>query len=387
MAVACQIAATRFRIPSIVLLLPAGFVAGTVTSTVNPNKLFGSAYPPMVGLAVAIILFEGGLDLDFRELEGRSQRVVRRLLILGIPITWVGASLFASLLLGISARAAVMLGCILIVSGPTVLAPILDLVKPGRQLRSILWWEGTMIDPIGAILAVLAFEAIRSGISVHPGMEILRFLAKIGIGVVGGAVGTAVLWVLIRKLKLSGVMATQATVATVVLVAAVCNAFREDTGLVAAITMGVALANLPGMDKPEDRPFFKTIVQLVTGLLFVSISATITPSSLRGLVWPTTVLAICLIVAVRPLVALGSTVRSNLSVRERAFVGFMDPRGIVAASTAATFSAPLIAVGLPGAGKLLPATFLVIMLTVMVYGLAAPPAARFLQVTHDDHSR
>jgi NhaP-type Na+/H+ or K+/H+ antiporter len=169
------------------------------------------------------------------------------------------------------------------------------------------------------------------------------------------------------------VLATEVIVATVIGVAALCDAYRDDTGLIAAIVMGVALANLPGIDLPEDREFFKTIVQLVTGVLFISISATVTPASVRAVLWPTLALVAVLVVIVRPLIAAASTSRSSLPRRERAFVGAMDPRGIVAAATAATFSAPLAAAGIIGAEKLLPATFLVIVGTVTIYGVSAAP--------------
>ena len=380
LAVGCQVAATTLRLPAIVVLLPVGFVAGAMTDTVDPNELFGAAFAPMVSLAVAVILFEGGLDLNFRELEGHSQRVVRRLILRGVPITWAGAGLMAWLLLGLSSRAAVMLGAILIVSGPTVVAPLLERARPGRRLTAILGWEGTTIDPIGAIIGALVFQALTTEVSFRPTAELLQFAGNIGLGLLGGVVGTVALWLLVEKLELHGVLATEATVATVVGIAAACNALRDDSGLIAAITMGVAVANVPGIKSPEDRPFFRTIVQLIIGLLFISISATVTPSSVRGVVWPTVALVAGLIVIVRPLVAAVATLRTNLPRRERVFIGLMDPRGIVAASTAATFAAPLTDQGIGGADDLLPATFLVIVGTVTIYGLAAAPAARLLGI-------
>lgn len=167
-------------------------------------------------------------------------------------------------------------------------------------------------------------------------------------------------------------------IATVIMVAGLCDAIQDDTGLVAAITMGIVIANLRGVDVPEDRPFLKTVVQLTIGVLFISISATVTPSSLRGVVWPTIGLVACLVLLVRPVVAALSTAGTGLTRNQRIFVGSMDPRGIVAASTAANFSAPLVALGLVGADKLLPATFLVIVGTVALYGLAATPLAKAL---------
>lgn len=377
LAVGCQIIAARYRIPAIILLLPVGFVAGFLTSTINPNKIFGAAFSPLVSLAVAIILFDGGLDLVIKELESGSRGVVRRLRGLGVPITWAGAGVFAWLLLGLSSQAAIMLGAILIVSGPTVVNPLLQAARPGKKLVSILGFESTTVDPIGAIIAVLVFQALSGDVNnVLTGA--LDFVGRVGIGVAGGAAGTAVLWLLLGKLKLSGLLATEAIIATVVTAAALCDALRDDTGLIAAITMGILLANLPGLDVPKDRPFLQTIVQLTIGLLFISISATVTPASLRGVVWPSLGLIACLVLLVRPVVAVVATVRTSLTRNERIFIGSMDPRGIVAASTAASFSAPLVALGIGGANRLLPVTFLVIVGTVTVYGLLAVPLARRL---------
>ena len=374
LAVACQIIAARLRIPAIIVLLPVGFAAGALTTVVNPDKIFGAAFSPLVSLAVAIILFDGGLDLATKGLEGDSRRVVRRLRGLGIPMTWAGAGFFGGLLLGLSSKAAIMLGAILIVSGPTVVTPILAAARPGKKLTTILGYEGTTIDPIGAIIAVVVFKALQASHAHHLLHGVLGFAGRIGLGVAGGAVGVAVLWLLLKKLKLTGILATQAIIATVITIAGLCDAIQDDTGLVAAITMGIVLANLRGVDVPEDRPFLKTVVQLAIGVLFISISATVTPASLRGVIWPTLGLVALLVLLVRPAVAVVATVRTSLTRNERIFVGSMDPRGIVAASTAATFTAPLVALHIGGAGKLLAATFLVIVGTVAIYGLAAPPS-------------
>ena len=377
-AVGCQIVAARLRLPAIILLLPVGFVAGHFITAMNPEKSLGSAFSPLVALAVAVILFDGGLDLVFRELKGHSQRVVRRLLYLGVPITWAAASLLSWPLLSLSGQAAVMLGAIVIVSGPTVVAPLLEAARPGRRVSLILGWEGVTIDPVGAIVGALVFQGLIHGVHVGGGKEVLAFLGSIGVGALGGAIGTAALWLLLSKVGLSGVLATEAILAVVVGTAAICDSQRDDTGLIAAIVMGVAFANMPGLNLPEDRRFFRTIVQLVIGLLFISISATVTTSSVRAVLWPTLALLAGLVLVVRPLVAAASTVRTALSARERAFVGWMDPRGIVAASTAATFASPLAAAGISGADKLLPATFLIIVGTVIIYGLTAAPMARLL---------
>ena len=217
--------------------------------------------------------------------------------------------------------------------------------------------------------------------------SVLGFAGRIGLGVAGGAAGIAVLWLLLGKLKLTGILATQAIIATVITIAGLCDALQDDTGLVAAITMGMVLANLRGVVVPEDRPFLKTVVQLAIGVLFISISATVTPASLRGVIWPTLGLVAILVLVVRPAVAVVATVRTSLTRNERIFIGSMDPRGIVAASTAASFTAPLVALHIGGANKLLAATFLVIVGTVAIYGLAATPLARKLGLHEPEPSK
>ena len=377
LAVGCQLVAAKVGVPGILLLLPIGFAAGSLISVVDPPKIFGAAYSPLVSLAVAIILFDGGLDLVAGDLKGDDRRVVGRLRGFGIPITWLGCAVFSWLLLGLSSGAAIMLGAILIVSGPTVVNPILQTAKPGKRVTTILIHEGTTVDPIGAIVAVVVFQALATGGGVVSGA--LGFAGRVAIGVLGGAIGIAVLWLLHKlQLNLSSLLGTEAIIATVVTVAAVCDAISDDTGLIAAITMGIAFANLPGVHVPEGRPFLKTVVQLAIGVLFISISATVTPASLRGVIWPTLVLVACLVLLVRPAIAMVATVGTSLTTKERIFIGSMDPRGIVAASTASTFSASLVTLGLGGADKLLPATFLVIVGTVAIYGLTAAPLARRL---------
>ena len=378
LAVASQLVAARVRIPAIIVLLPVGFAAGALVPSVDPDQLLGPAFEPLVSLAVALILFDGGLELRLQDLSGDNGVVVRRLLILGIPITWGAGALFAGLLLGLSVQVAVMLGAILIVSGPTVVGPILHAAAPGRRLDVILMHEGTTIDPIGALIGVAVYQILITNHTHTVARGLFGFAARIGVGAVGAAVGLGVLWFLLKKVRLTGVLAAQAILATVLTTAGLCDALAADTGLVAAILMGMVIANVSPVDVPEDRRLLKTVVQLTIGLLFISISATVPPASLEGVVLPSIALVVLLVVVVRPAVALVATWGTDLSRRERIFVGAMHPRGIIAASTAASFAAPLVALGLGGADQLLPATFLVIVGTAAIYGLAAAPLAEAL---------
>ena len=380
LAVGSQVLAGKLRIPAIIVLLPAGFAAGALTMDVDPQRLLGPAFEPLVSLSVAVILYDAGLGLDLRKLKGHTRRVVIRLIVLGVLITWAVTAAVAAPLFGMSRGAAVMLGIILVVSGPTVVGPLLSFVRPTERLQQVLIWEGSLIDPVGGILGALVFHAVVASTHRGLGSQLGQFAVSVVAGLAGGVIGTALLWVLLRKLRLGEVLGTTAQLATVVGVAAACDVAREDAGLLAAIFMGLALANRRGFDIPARRPFFETLVQLIIGVLFISISATVTPQSLRHLLLPTLALVAVLVLAARPIAAFAATVGTDLRKSERAFIGWMAPRGIVAAATASTFAAGLVAKGIGGAAKILPVTFVVIVATVTLYGLTAMPAARRLRV-------
>ncbi len=387
LAVGSQVLASRLRIPALIILLPAGFIAGALTTDVNPQRLLGAAFSPLTSLAVAVILYDSGVALEWGKVRGRARHVVPRLVIWGVPVTMAFAAVLAAPLLGMSAGAAVMIGAILVVSGPTVVGPLLAFVRPSDRLQRILSWEGSLIDPVGGILGAVVFHAVLASTSGGVSHPLAQFLLSLAVGVAGAVVGVAVLWLCLCKLGLDDVLATMAQLAAVVGVAAVCDVVRDDAGLIAAILMGLAVANLRVFDVPQKRPFFETLVQLIIGVLFVSISATVTPASLRHIVLPILGLVAVLVLVTRPLVAFFATIRTELTRGERAFTGWMAPRGIVAAATASTFGAALAAHHVGDAAKILPVAFLVIVATVTIYGLTAVPAAQRLGVTRPARSR
>ena len=387
LAVGSQVLASRLRIPALIILLPAGFIAGAITSDVNPQRLLGAAFQPLVSLAVAVILYDAGLALDLGKLRGHTRRVVRRLISRGVLVTWVFGALSAGLLLGMSTGAALMLGAILVVSGPTVVGPLLRFIRPSERLQRVLAWEGSLIDPVGGILGAVVFHAVLASSHGGPLYQVGQFLISVAIGVAGAVIGTALLWLALRKLDLGEVLGTTTQLACVVGVAAACDIARDDAGLIAAVLMGLAMANMRGFGIPARRPFFETLVQLIIGVLFISISATVTPASLKHLVLPTIGLVAVLVLVTRPLVAFLATIRTDLTRGERRFTGWMAPRGIVAAATASTFGTQLAAHHIGGAAKILPVTFLVIVATVAIYGLTAVPVARRLHVTRPARTR
>ncbi|MBX9421398.1 MULTISPECIES: sodium:proton antiporter [Streptomyces] len=389
LATGSQILAHKLRVPALIILLPVGFAAGAMTDVIHPDELLGPDFSALVSLSVAVILYDAGLGLDLRKLAGHTRGIVGRLLVYGLVLTFLVVGTVAPAMFAMPLRVAAMLGMILVVSGPTVVGPILDFVRPSDKVRRILIWEGTLTDPIGAILGALTFHAVVSShqIDIGRGYQLGQFALSLAFGLAGGVVGTALLWFTLRTLRLGDTLGTLAQLAIVIGVSAGCDIVRDDTGLIAAIVAGLAVSNIRGFDMPSRRPFLETLVQLIIGLLFISISSTVTPASLVPVLLPALGLIAILVLVVRPLVAFAASARTDLSRGERAFVGWMDPRGIVAAATASAFSAGLVERGVPGAAKILPVTFLVIVGTVLLYALTAAPMARRLGVVKEEGRR
>ena len=382
-ATACQVIAPRLRIPALILLLPAGFVLGWIAPELSAEAILGPAFPVVVDLVVAVILFHGGLELSKINLAGADRPIVRRLVWVGGAITFAGAAVGAHLIVGMDWPIAVLLGAIVIVSGPTVVTPILDFAGLKGRVRAILQWEGTLLDPIGALVAVVVFQLIRASGAESIAQAALDFVGGIAIGVVAAAVGVVLFTVGGKLVKGNDLLGTQVLLGSVIVAAGVANVVADETGLIAALLMGMAaprIARRFGASLDSSTPFFGTIVSIGIGVLFVSIAALVPPSTVAEVLAPTLLLTLVLILILRPLVALVGTAGSDLTRSERVFIGCMDPRGIVAPATASSVGAALVALKVPGAEQLLPVAFLVVAVTVAVYGLSAVPIARALRL-------
>ncbi len=387
-ATACQLVAPRLRIPSLVLLLPAGFLLGLVAPQWRADALLGPSFPVIVELVVAVILFQGGLGLTTIPLPKDQRVIVRRLLYIGAPLTWLGATFAAHVLLGMDWPIAFMLGAILIVSGPTVVTPILDFARPNATVRGILQWEGTLLDPLGALIAVVTFQVVKASSSTGPVEAVELFVGGLLVAVVAAAIGVAFFVVGGLLAKGNKTLGTQVLLGSVIVTAGLANSVSDDSGLLAALLMGMAAPRVAarfGTSLEGGMAFFDTIVSIAIGVLFVSIAGLVPSPIVLSLLLPTLGVALFLMVLVRPLVAAVATRRSVLSRNERVFVGWMDPRGIVAAATASSVGTVLVALRIPGAAELLPAAFIVIAITVTTYGLTAVPVARRLGIQAADN--
>ncbi len=378
LAVGSQLVAGRLRLPAIVLLLPAGFVAGIATTDVHPDVLLGALYQPFVSVAVGVILFEAGLRLSFGDLHASLRGVVVRLVVIGVLVTWAGVAAASALLFdGLGSGVPLMLGAILVVSGPTVVLPLLAFVRPTRMVRSTLAWEGTLVDPIGALLGVLVFHGVQAG---SPGVH-GNLLLSLGVGALVGGAGALLLHLLLPAVQRGAPRQAAPATLMVVIAGLVCaDLLREDAGFLATTLMGMSLANQRRIDVKGTLQFQGTLVQLLIGALFILIAASVSPSEVSGVLAPALGVVAVMVLILRPLAVALATAGSSLSLRERGFVAWMAPRGIVAGATASAFGLELAQAGVRGADKILPITFLVIFATVCLYGLSAQPVARALGV-------
>ncbi len=379
LAVSSQLAARVLRVPGLVILLPAGFLAGIATDDIHPDNLLGALYQPFVSIAVGVILFEAGLRLSFDEVTPGVRKSVVRLVVGGAALTWLAITATAALLYGdMDLGAAFLVGAILVVSGPTVVLPLLAFIRPAGAVRALVKWEGTLVDPIGALLGVVVFAAVRTGNGWRPG----AFLIDLGVGAAVAAIGGPVLWLLLREVHRSAPrMVVPATLMVVVGVVVAADLIRDDAGLVAAVLLGILVANQRSIEVSRSLfEFQETLVQLLIGVLFVLVSASVSPSDVRSVMPEAVALVAVMILVIRPAVAALSLAGSTFSRRERGFVAWVAPRGIIAGATASAFGPELAQKGVAGADKVLPIVFFAIFATVVVYGLTAAPVARALGV-------
>ncbi|RYU59702.1 sodium:proton exchanger [Methylolobus aquaticus] len=375
---AAQLAAWRFGIPSILLLLLTGIGAGPVTGLVHPDALLGELLLPIVSLSVAVILFEGGLSLDIRELR-HIGGVLSRLTTLGVVVAWLITTITAHFMLGFRWGLAGLLGCILVVTGPTVIGPILRQLRLGGRIGSLLRWEGITIDPIGAIMAVMFFTAVRAG-EFQAGT--VNALQTVGLAaVVGCATGYIAGWVLIVSLTrfwIPDVLHSVVTLSLVIAASTTANLLQSESGLLAVTIMGIVVANQKQMAIQHIVEFKESITVVLISSLFIILTARLRWEELTAQGWLGLSFVLVLILLGRPAAVLLSTAGSALTWRERLFLCCMAPRGIVAVAVSSVFALEMVPLGYPQAGELEPVTLLVVFITVLVYGLGAAPLARAL---------
>lgn len=370
LGIAIQWIAWRTMLPAILLLLAGGFLAGPASRWIDPQELFGDLLLPVVSLSVGLILFEGGLNLRLSELK-ETWRSLVGLLTVGVVVTWLGATLAGSWLLGLPKSQALILGAVLTVTGPTVIGPLLREIRPAGRVGAVAKWEGIVVDPIGATLSVLVFEATDSirhaefGSATASAFIGLATTTLVGLAVGFAAVGLLVLGM--RRFWIPDYLLNPVTLMFVVAAFAVANGLHHEAGLLAVTVMGLVLANQKQVPVHRIVEFKESLTVMLISMLFVLLTARISWGSLTSVGWRGVAFALILILIVRPLSVWLATIGSGMSPSERCFLGWFAPRGIVAAAVSSVFALRL---GDSGA-VLAPATFVVIFLTVAVYGLSA----------------
>lgn len=381
----CQWLAWRTRLPAILYLLLTGILVGPTTGIIMPDQLFGDLLFPMISLAVAVILFEGSLTLRLHEITG-LEKIVQRMVTSGLLVTWTVTSAATYFFLHFNLGLAILFGALTVVTGPTVIAPMLRSVRPTKHLANILRWEGIVIDPIGALLAVLVFEFI---VASHAGTaavfhSVLNFIWQILIGSLLGAIGGYIMGLAIRQHWLPTYLHSLASLAFVTLIFALSNSFTAESGLLTVTIMGIWVANVKDIDISDILDFKESLSMLFISVLFIILAARLDFSQVQVLGWSSLSVLLAMQLISRPVKVLVSTWGSSLTWRERLLLSWIAPRGIVAAAVAAIFAIELQKIGHPQAELLVPLTFIIIIGTVLLQSTTARLIAQGLGVAEPE---
>lgn len=384
LGIVAQWLAWRVKLPSILLLLVTGIVAGPVTGWLHPDKLFGDLMLPLVSLSVAVILYEGGLNLKIRELRAVGG-VFFLLTTVGVAISWVIGTLAARYILGFEWSVSTLLGAILVVTGPTVIGPILRHLRLRGKVSALLKWEGIIIDPIGATLAVLVFTVVQAGGISEGFQQAINNLAMATlVGILAGGIAAGLLVLVLARFWVPDTLYNPVSLMLMFGAFTIANVLQEESGLLAVTVMGIVLANQKRVSVRHVVEFKETLTVLLISCLFITLSARLTMKEIEGLGWDSFSFVLVMLVVARPVSVLASTLGSSLTWKERCFLCCMAPRGIVAAAITSVFALSLIEAGYPTAEAMVPVTFLMVFVTVLLYGLGGGPLARYLGLTQDN---
>ncbi len=383
-AIACQWIAWWLKLPAILFLLLSGIIAGPILGWLNPDLLFGDLLFPIISLSVAVILFEGSLTLRLHEIKGVVQ-VVRNLVSIGLIVTWGITMLVTRWITDLDWELACLFGAIMVVTGPTVIIPILRTVRPTIHVGNILRWEGIIIDPIGALLAVLVFDFIvSSGPTDMISHTLLTFAEIVAIGLSFGAGAGFLFGIVLRNHWLPEYLHNVAVLSCVLGVFAVSDSLAEESGLLAVTVMGIWLANMPKVDVKGILNFKESLSVLLISTLFIVLAARIDFKQFESLGLPIIGLFLAIQFIARPIKVLVSTYGSDLKWNERALLAWIAPRGIVAAAIASLFAIRLQANGYEQAELLIPLTFVVIIGTVVLQSATSRLVAIGLNVAEPE---
>ncbi|MBW4424684.1 MAG: cation:proton antiporter [Nostoc desertorum CM1-VF14] len=381
--ISAQVLAAYFRIPSIVLLLLLGILFGSDGIGLLHPHVLGTGLEVIVALATAIILFEGGLNLDLREL-GRVSISLQLLVTLGTLITLLGGSMAAHWLGEFPWNIAFLYASIVVVTGPTVVGPLLKQINVDRQVATLLEGEGVLIDPVGAILAFVVLDTILNG-DADPINAIIGLGMRLGVGAaIGGAGGYLMSLIFKRADFLSFELKNLAVLAILWSLFTLSQMIRSESGVMTTVVAGAVFANSSVPEERLLRSFKGQLTILSVSVLFILLAADLSIASVFALGWGSLFTVLVLMFVVRPINILLCTWNSNLNWRQKLFLSWVAPRGIVAASVASFFAISLTQRGINGGDSIKALVFLTIIMTVVCQGLTAGWVARWLQITSKD---
>ena len=382
--VGSQWIAWRLRMPAIVLMLVAGILIGPVLGIFDPARDIGPLMGPMISIAVAIILFEGGLSLNFHTLQD-AVGGVRRLVYIGAPLGWLMSALSLHYVAGLSWSSAAVFGGIMIVTGPTVIAPLLRTARLSRRPATLLQWEAILNDPIGALAAVLAFEVV---IALNTATTASEAMLELFIGAaVATAAGVAAGIGLSRAFKRGWVpeyMKVPVLFALLLGVFAASDAVLHESGLLAVTIMGIVIANSKLPSYEEMRRFKEHATVLLVSGVFILLAAGLDVEALGNLDWRAAAFVAVVVLVARPATVFISLVGSGIPFREKLLVALTGPRGVVLVAVAGLFGERLLSLGFEDAALIAPLAFALVAVTVVVNGFTLAPFARLLGLTGAD---
>ena len=382
--VGSQWIAWRLRMPAIVLMLVAGILIGPVLGIFDPARDIGPLMGPMISIAVAIILFVGGLSLNFHTLQD-AVGGVRRLVYIGAPLGWLMSALSLHYVAGLSWSSSAVFGGIMIVTGPTVIAPLLRTARLSRRPATLLQWEAILNDPIGALAAVLAFEVV---IALNTATTASEAMLELFIGAaVATAAGVAAGIGLSRAFKRGWVpeyMKVPVLFALLLGVFAASDAVLHESGLLAVTIMGIVIANSKLPSYEEMRRFKEHATVLLVSGVFILLAAGLDVEALGNLDWRAAAFVAVVVLVARPVTVFISLIGSGIPFREKLLVALTGPRGVVLVAVAGLFGERLLSLGFEDAALIAPLAFALVAVTVVVNGFTLAPFARLLGLTGAD---
>lgn len=378
LGVGAQWVAWRLKLPAIVVMLAVGLLIGPVFGVFEPSRDIGPVVQPLISLAVAVILFEGGLTLELHKL-GNAAQGVKRLVYFGAPLGWILSAAALYFGAGLGWEASAVFGGIMVVTGPTVIAPLLRQAKLDKRPANLLQWEAIVNDPIGALAAVLAFEFVlvsreAESLNAALGQLALGFIVAVAVGLICG-LGIARAF---RRGQVPEYMKVPVLFATLLVCFAVPDMLLHESGLLAVTVMGIVIANADLPSFVELRRFKEHATILLVSGVFILLAASLDFASLGLLTWRAGLFVALIVLVARPLTVFASLAGTEVPRNERILIAFTGPRGVVLVAVAGLFGERLAAAGVQDGAIIGPLAFVLVMVTVVLHGFTLAPFARML---------